>query len=154
MDSSVYVDHFYTKVAQDMGLDRETVKKIYSKYLIRASKALVTDGSLYMRGFGTLTINVNLGLQSMYFLLDAANKRYEEVQEEDLTRMRKIGLVWAKINHVMKKKTYAKEILEESIRKFRSNLGRFEKYFDSEGNYRGDSFEQNEDLQQLLIQEE
>lgn len=157
MDNYVLPDYFYLKVANDLDLPREVVEKVYRSYLKKINESLETEGNIYVKSLGNFTVDPNRVMDVMYRTLKKANAEYDKencINDKVIELLKKIDINQKKIDQVQKKYEYKWELIERSLEKFRSNLGRFEKFFDNKGHYRGDSIEENSDLQQLSIQEE
>lgn len=157
MDNYVSPDYFYLKVANEMGLPREVVEKVYRSYLKKINETLETEGYIFLKGLGTFHTDPNKALDVMYTFLYKANLEYDKeskITDGVLNHLKQIGIARTKIEHSKKKYEYKWELIEQNLERFKANLGRFEEFFDNEGFYRGDSSEAERDLSELSSQEE
>lgn len=149
----VLPDYFYEKVANDMGLPRTVVDRVYSAYQRKLVEALKTEAHVYVKDLGTITLKPNTALAMMHKKLESAESKFQRVQTTYDIKINDylafISNLWLKLNQM--KDTY--EYIERGLEKFRSNLGRFEEFFDNDGNYKGNRKRENEDMQELSIEE-
>lgn len=151
--SIVLPDYFYDKVAKELGLSTVIVQRVYAAYQKKLVEALKTEAHIYVRGLGTLTMKPLTALGKMHEKLEKAKAIAERKGTTyDMAIhgcFQTISHHWLKLNQLKSKY----EFIEGSLEKFRSNLGGFEKFFDHDGYYKGNSPTEDENLQELSFKE-
>lgn len=150
--NKINVDFFYDSVAKKLGLPREIVKDVYTKYLTRVQQVAKRDNKVMMKGLGTIEIDPKKLLAKLY-AFDKTYEKYREAFESDeLERDLYYAVqVTSKALKRLKEITKKYDFVERYIQDIRSNNGGVEKLFDNNGNCRKDFREKDIDLQQLSV---
>lgn len=145
-------EFFYESVAKKMGVSKDIVKDIYTKYLSRVQEVSKKDLKIMIRGLGSFQVNPNKAFGRLYAIDRLIDKYWHE--EEGLPdwvieRANQASELIKNLNTLKKKY----EFIEGSMEKFWANQRRLAEFLDNQGNRREYIRKENANLQQLSEQE-